>query len=93
MYPRLVLEKEDNTSGAKLTCEYADGSDNSGATTKLTGTAATIPLGVGSTYDCGGPAQTGTAPASVTEINVPGVSGQGIHYDVFTTLTFIKAAS
>ncbi len=93
VYPRLVLEKENNTTGAKLTCEYADGSDNSGATTKLTGTAATIPLGVGSTYDCGGPAQTGTAPSSVTEINVPGESGQGIHYDVFTTLTFVKTAS
>jgi hypothetical protein len=93
VYPRLVLEKEDNSSGAKLTCEYADGSDNNGATTKLTGTAANIPLGIGSTYDCGSIVQTGAAPSSVTEINVPGATGQGIHYDVFTTLTFIKAAS
>ncbi len=96
VYPRLVLEKEDNTTGVKETCEYADGSDNNGATTAL-GTSATapttVPLGVGSTYDCGSTVQTNPAPASVTSINVPGATGQGIHYDVFTTLTFVKKAS
>jgi hypothetical protein len=90
VYPRLVLEKEDNTTGAKLTCEYADGSDNSGATTALTTTAATVPLGIGSTADCGG-SQTGTQPASVNFINVPGATGQGIHYDAFETLVFSKS--
>ncbi|HEX4254401.1 MAG TPA: hypothetical protein VH089_04890 [Streptosporangiaceae bacterium] len=93
VYPRLVLEKEDNSTGAKLTCEYADGSTNEGGTTALTGTAKVVPLGVGSTFDCGSATQTGTAPDGVTSINVPGATGQGIHYDVFTTLTFIKAAS
>jgi hypothetical protein len=93
VYPRLLLEKENNDTGAKLTCEYADGSTNEGGTTALTGTAATVPLGVGGTFDCGSTTQTGTPADGVTSINVPGETGQGIHYDVFTTLTFIKAKS
>jgi hypothetical protein len=92
VYPRIILEKEDNTSGAKLTCEYADGSDNDGATFALADTATTVPLGIGSTADCGGD-QTGTQPASVDHINVPGSSGQGVHYDAFVTLTFTPAAN
>lgn len=91
VYPRIVLEKEDNTNGAKLTCEYADGSDNNGATTALTNTAATIPLGIGSTADCGGN-QTGTQPASVNFVNVPGATGQGIHYDAMVTLILAHSA-
>ncbi|HEX5115925.1 MAG TPA: hypothetical protein VFW65_12075 [Pseudonocardiaceae bacterium] len=93
VYPRIVLEKEDNTTGAKLTCEYADGADNNGATQPLTGTAAaptTVMLGIGSTADCGG-SQTGAQPSSVDHINVPGAAGQGIHYDAFVTLTFTKS--
>jgi hypothetical protein len=92
IYPRIVLEKEDNTTGAKLTCEYADGTDNDGGTLALTATAATVPLGIGSTADCGG-SQTGAQPASVDSINVPGSTGQGIHYDAFVTLTFARAGS
>lgn len=95
VYPRLILEKEDNTNGAKLTCEYADGSTNDGAVTAL-GTSATdptvVPLAVGSTFDCGSTVQTGSPGGEVLHINVPGASGQGIHYDVFTTLTFKKAS-
>lgn len=86
VYPRIVLEKEDNTTGGKLTCEYADGADNDGATAPLTSSPATVPLGIGSTADCGGSQTTVTGP--VTSINVPGASGQGIHYDAFVTLTF-----
>lgn len=91
IYPRIVLEKEDNTTGGKLTCEYADGADNDGAVFALTGTATTVPLGIGSTADCGGSQTTVTGP--VTSINVPGSAGQGIHYDAFVTLTFTKAAA
>ena len=95
VYPRILIQTEDNNNGYKKTCEYADGSNNSGATTALTGTAATVPLGVGSTLDCGSTTQ--TIPAGgppVTFINVPGdASGEGLHYDVFTTLTFVKTSS
>jgi hypothetical protein len=94
VYPRILLQTEDNTSGVKKTCEYADGSTNENGTTALTGTAATVPLGVGSTFDCGSTTQTGTAPDGVQFINVPGDSaGEGLHYDVFTTLTFVKPSS
>jgi hypothetical protein len=94
VYPRILLYKEDNTSGDKQICEYADGSTNSGATTPLTGTAATVQLGVGGTFDCGSTVQTGSPGASVDHINVPGdSSGEGLHYDVFTTLTFVKTSS
>ena len=93
VYPRIVLEKEDNTTGDKLTCEYADGTNNEGGTAALTGTAATINLGVGSTFDCGSTVQTGTPADGVDHINVPGATGQGIHYDANVTLTFVKAAS
>ena len=93
VYPRILIQTEDNTNGYKKTCEYADGSNNEGATTALTSKAAAVALGVGSTYDCGSTTQTGTAPDGVTSINVPGDAsgGEGYHYDVFTTLTFIKA--
>jgi hypothetical protein len=91
VYPRIVLEKEDNTNGAKLTCEYADGADNNGAVASLTSAPTTVQLGIGSTADCGG-SQT-TVSGAVSSINVPGSTGQGIHYDAFTTLTFAKSAS
>jgi hypothetical protein len=51
-----------------------------------------VDLGVGSTFDCGSAVQTGTPADGVDHINVPGSSGQGIHYDAFTTLTFKKAS-
>ena len=94
VYPRVLLQKEDNSNGYKETCEYADGSDDSGATTALGTDPAkltTVKLGVGSTFDCGSTTQTGTPDAGVDSINVPGDTGQGIPYDVFTTLTFVKA--
>lgn len=91
VYPRVILEKESNVDGAKLTCEYADGADNNGATAPLTSTSTTVPLGIGGTADCGGSQTTVSGP--VTSINVPGAAGQGIHYDAFTTLTFAKSGS
>jgi hypothetical protein len=93
VYPRIVLEKEDNTTGAKLTCEYADGTNNEGGTQDLTDTAATVLMGIGSTADCGSTVQTGTPADGVDHINVPGSTGQGIHYDANITLTFAKAAA
>src|SRR6201994_1446918 len=94
VYPRILLQTEDNTNSYKKTCEYADGSDNNGATTALTAKAATVPLGVGSTLDCGGTQAAPPATGGVNFINVPGdATGQGLHYDVFTTLTFVKAKS
>ena len=94
VYPRILIQTEDNNNnGYKKTCEYADGSNNEGATTALTGTAKPVPLGVGSTFDCGSTTQLSPAPDGVTSINVPGATGQGLHYDVFTTLTFVKAKS
>jgi hypothetical protein len=90
LYPRIVLEKEDNTTGAKLTCEYADGANNDGATAPLTTTSSVVPLGIGSTADCGSTVQT-TVSGAVDHINVPGANGQGIHYDAFVTLTFAKS--
>lgn len=91
VYPRLVLGKEDNTNGAKLTCEYADGTNNEGGTQALTGTPTTVLMGIGSTADCGSIVQTGTPADGVDHINVPGSAGEGIHYDVNVTLTFAKS--
>lgn len=96
VYPRILLEKEDNTTGDKLTCEYADGVNNevgseTGFSADLPSSAAPETLGIGTTADCGG-SQTGTQPDGVSSINVPGSTGQGTHYDVFTTLTFAKAS-
>lgn len=96
IYPDVLLTREDNTTGGKFTCEYADGSDNNGATTALTGTKASptaVPLGIGLTADCGSTVQTGGQPASVTHINVPGTDGQGDHYDVDVKFTFAPATS
>lgn len=98
VYPRIVLEKEDNTNGAKLTCEYADGINNEVASE--TGFSATLPatptaltLGIGSTADCGGSQTAVPQPDGVASINVPGVTGQGIHYDAMVTLTFTHTAA
>jgi hypothetical protein len=92
VYPRIILQKEDNTTGDVQTCEYADGADNNGASQTLTTTPATVTLGIGSTADCGGN-QTGTQPASVDHINVPGLAGQGAHYNAQITLTYTKSGS
>lgn len=91
VYPRIVLEKESNTNGAKFTCEYADGADNNGATQALTDTATTVNMGIGSTADCGSTVQ--TTAGTVDHINVPGEAGQGVHYDAFVTLTFARSAA
>ena len=91
VYPRILLTHEDNTNGAKKTCEYADGVDNDGGVADLTDTATEVPLGIGSTPDCGSTVQTSVSGA-VDHINVPGSSGQGEHYDAEVTLTFVKKA-
>lgn len=94
VYPRLLINKSgDDTSNAETYCEYADGSTNEGASTTLGSTAVTVPLAVGSSYDCGSLVQTGPTADGVTSINVPGAVGVGEHYDVQTTLTFSKVAN
>jgi len=92
VYPRVLIIKADNSGTGEIrsTCEYADGSDNDGASTAVGTSATPVPLGVGGTFDCGG-SQSGTPASGVTDINVPGSAGQGLHYDVFTTLVFAKA--
>ena len=101
VYPRLLLYKMDNVSENESACEYADGADNDGDPATIGTTATPVELGIGSTLDCGSAVQTTSSsdvtsdPGSgydVSEINVPGASGEGLHYDVFTTLTFAPAA-
>lgn len=89
VYPRILLTHEDNTNGAKKTCDWADGADNDGASFDTTHTATVVPLGIGSTPDCGSTVQT-TVSGPVDHINVPGSPGQGEHYDVDVLLTFVK---
>lgn len=90
VYPRLDIDKQNFDTGAPLgNCEYADGVNNDGASSDAlpttSATAATIPLGVGNSLDCG---STQTGPASnivVNEIDVP-VGRYDIHVDFgFTT--------
>jgi hypothetical protein len=95
VYPRVLIYKTDATGATPVmsTCEYADGSDNNGALTPV-GTSATspttVPLGIGGTLDCGSTVQSYPSNGVVNYINVPGAAGEGMHYDVFTTLTFAK---
>lgn len=90
LYPRVLIMKQVAGSGPEVYCEYADGSDNADvpASTTLTTSNATIPLGIGGTLDCGS-AQSYPANGIASEIDVPGDGG---HYDVYTTLIFSKAA-
>lgn len=90
VYPRLDIDKQNFDTGAPLgNCEYADGVNNDGASSDAlpttSATAATVPLGVGGTLDCG---STQTGPASnivVNEIDVP-VGRYDINVDFgFTT--------
>jgi hypothetical protein len=93
VYPRLLIVKVSQATGAYSDCEYVDGADNENDPGAITTTAAPVQLGIGGTLDCGSTVQT-TSSADVTpdkvsgydvsEINVPG----GYYYDVFTTLTF-----
>jgi hypothetical protein len=89
VYPRIVLTKQDNANGYVHGCEYGDGVNNEGGLATLTRMPSAITVGYGSTFDCGGN-QTGS-PDGVPYLNVPGASGQGIHYYVSTTWTFVKA--
>jgi len=71
VYPRLVISKENFDTGAPLgNCEYADGTDNSGGSAAVTGTAADITLGIGGSLDCGS-AQTYPVDGVATELWVP----------------------
>lgn len=88
VYPRILMMAQHDGTGPEAYCEYADGSDNSNATTSLSASDATVPLGIGGSLDCGS-AQSFPAGGVVTEIDVP---GGGSHYDVYTTLVFTKAA-
>lgn len=93
VYPRLLIVKVSQATGAYSDCEYADGVDNENDPGAITTTAAPVELGIGGTLDCGSTVQTTTSADvtpdkgsgyDVSEINVPG----GYYYDVFTTLTF-----
>jgi len=95
VYPRVLIYKTDATGATPVmsTCEYADGSDNNGAMTAVGTSAASptlVPLGIGGSLDCGSTVQSIPANGVVDSINVPGAAGEGMHYDVFTTLTFTK---
>jgi hypothetical protein len=95
VYPRVLIYKTDATGATPVmsTCEYADGSDNNGASTPVGTSAASptpVPLGIGGSLDCGSTVQSYPANGVVSSINVPGAAGEGMHYDVFTTLTYTK---
>ena len=89
VYPRIVVTKQDNTTGDIQACEYGDGANNKGGVSALTTAASPVTVGYGSTWDCGGN-QTGS-PDSAQHLNVPGAAGEGEHYYVQTTWSFLKA--
>lgn len=55
-YPRLIITKENHDTGAPMgTCEYADGTDNSGGSMAVGNGASndtSLTLGIGGTLDC-----------------------------------------
>lgn len=85
VYPRVLIMKQPNAGGPEQYCEYADGADNSGATTSLTSSFTTLPMGIGGSLDCGS-SQSFPSGGVVSEIDVPA----GFHYDITTTLVFTK---
>src|ERR1700722_4802656 len=89
VYPRIVVTKQDNNTGDIQACEYGDGANNAGGLSALTTAASPVTVGYGSTWDCGGN-QTGS-PDSAQHLNVPGAAGEGEHYYVQTTWSFVKA--
>lgn len=101
VYPRLLIYKSGPSGNDSQYCEYADGADNDNDPAPVGTSATPVELGIGVTLDCGSTVQT-TSSSDVTkdpqgqgfdvsEINVPGATGVGEHYDVFTTLVFVKA--
>jgi Collagen triple helix repeat (20 copies) len=83
VYPRIDISKQDFNTGAPLgNCEYADGSDNNGATTAVGSDPTDVPLGIGGTLDCGS-AQSYPTNGIASYIEVP--MGR---YDVMTTVYF-----
>jgi hypothetical protein len=100
LYPRILIFQQ---VGANVNAdpenydEYGDGANNTGATSPLsaaaseplTKTAAPVPVGYGLTFDTGG--NNPGSPNGATVLNVPGLSGVGAQYDIFTTWTFIKS--
>jgi hypothetical protein len=89
VYPRIILTKQDNTTEDVQACEYGDGTDNGGGTAALTNQASAVTVGYGSTWDCGG--NEASSPNGAPSINVPGAAGEGEHYYVQTTWSFLKA--
>lgn len=83
VYPRLDIMSQVEGSGENY-CEYADGADNNGASQTVGTTATAVPLGIGSTADCGA----GQAGGVVNSILVP--NGPQDHYDVTATFVISK---
>lgn len=84
VHPRLLISKQGTDAKPLGTCEYADGTDNDGATLELTGTAITVPLGIGGSLDCGSD-QVRPSSGVVESITVP--AG---YYDIAATFTFSR---
>lgn len=91
--PRILVYEQVGGFGVRnspLFAEYGDGANNAGATFPLTTTAATVPVGYGTTWD-----STGTnsgSPDGATVLNVPGGASPSVaFYDVYTTWIFTKS--
>lgn len=90
VYPRLLIQKSSIDTGAPVgLCEYADGSDNDGASQAAEDSEPTVGahylhFGIGGSLDCGS-AQVRPASGVVDEIQVP--AG---YYDVAATFAFTK---
>lgn len=100
LYPRILIFQQvgaNVNSDPETYDEYGDGANNTGATDPLsaaasdplTTTAAPVPVGYGTTFDSGG--NNPGSPNGATVLNVPGLSGVGAQYDVFTTWTFANS--
>lgn len=84
VHPRLLISKQGTDAKPLGTCEYADGTDNDGGTLALTDVAATVPLGIGGSLDCGSD-QVRPGSGVVESITVP--AG---YYDIAATFTFSR---
>jgi hypothetical protein len=100
LYPRILLFQQVGAtvnSDPETYDEYGDGANNTGETAPLnpgarvplTKTATAIPVGYGLTFDSGG--TNPGSPNGATVLNVPGLTGVGAQYDVFTTWMFVKS--
>jgi hypothetical protein len=80
--PRILIHRQDLGGGPMVYCEYGDQASNSTPSQPALGP---LTFGVGGSYDCGAPGQTGTPPDSIVALEVP----PG-YYDVWTTFSFVN---